>query len=84
MKSQINRILEALSCPFISQLVYTDDDIERDHLVALVSWLEDRIIRALEVEERQALKDSNDTEKWSIAFDRCAYSNIINLLFTLP
>lgn len=65
------RLLTSLNCPFISQIVYVDNDtrVARDHVQTLVVWLEDRIIRELDVEERVPLRQPANQNEWDVSFN---------------
>ena len=56
----LKTLLKALHCPFTDEFCETDFD----HVVTLVRWLEDRIIREYEQDERDALLCANN-EAWS-------------------
>ena len=64
-------LLTSLKCPFASQMVFIDNRLAQTHVQSLVVWLEDRIIRELEVEEREPLRQDND---WIINFNRFVLS----------
>jgi hypothetical protein len=56
------KLLNTLEYPFIENFALSS----QYEIVRLVSWLEDRKIRALEISERDSLRVSND--KWSASF----------------
>lgn len=60
----LNHFLEALEYPSAASFQFTS----RNDLVNLVSWLEDRKIRALEIGERNTIRCNN--EDWSDNFER--------------
>ena len=52
--SSLSRSLKALQCPFADTFSLSD----RDHVITLVRWLEDRKIREYDIQERVCLHDS--------------------------
>ena len=52
--SSLSRSLKALQCPFADTFSISD----RDHVITLVRWLEDRKIREYDIQERVCLHDS--------------------------
>eukprot|EP00598_Pedospumella_elongata_P016963 CAMPEP_0184990128 /NCGR_PEP_ID=MMETSP1098-20130426/31087_1 /TAXON_ID=89044 /ORGANISM="Spumella elongata, Strain CCAP 955/1" /LENGTH=233 /DNA_ID=CAMNT_0027515263 /DNA_START=30 /DNA_END=731 /DNA_ORIENTATION=- len=52
--SSLSRSLKALQCPFADTFSISD----RDHVITLLRWLEDRKIREYDIQERVCLHDS--------------------------
>ena len=72
----LNQFLEALEYPSATTFQFTS----RAELVTLVSWLEDRKIRALEIGDRNALRHND--EHWSGAFGK--YLQTLECPFAWP
>lgn len=52
--SSLSRSLKALQCPFVDTFSISN----RDHVITLVRWLEDRKIREYDIQERVCLQSS--------------------------
>ena len=58
------RLLECLDCPYAKTVNFTS----RGDVILLVTWLEDRKIRELEIEERELLRKEHSG--WDAAFEK--------------
>ena len=76
LKMSLNQFLEALEYPSSATFQFSS----RNELVTLVSWLEDRKIRALEIGERNSLRHND--EHWSGAFGK--YLQTLECPFAWP
>lgn len=59
----LNAFLKALDCPFADTF---QTNSSKDDIVALVSWLEDRKIRALDIADRDPLRVVS--QRWDSVF----------------
>lgn len=71
-----SRMLVALKCPFYKEFDFTN----RQHLVVLISWLEDRKIRECHITARNSLR--TDSNLWDSAFN--AYLKKLDCPFSWP
>lgn len=72
----LKRLLQGLNCPFSDDF----DVCEREHIITLVRWLEDRKIREYELDERVSLY--NDSAAWDKNFND--YLERLNCPFSWP
>jgi hypothetical protein len=61
--NSLKKFIARLKCPFSNEI----DLNQRDHIIKLVNWLEDRKIRELEIEQRVVLRKDNN--EWDKHFD---------------